>query len=87
MLTEPCEPYRKISVNATRNDGNATYSSRKRVTSDAPGNGLKNSSAASSTPNTDAVPALANSTPSVVSSTLRVSGLPKKVRYAAKLSP
>ena len=45
------------------------------------------SSAASSTPSTDAVPALANSTPSVVISTLRVSGLPKKVRYAAKLSP
>ena len=39
MLIDPCEPYRKISVNATRNDGNATYSSRKRVTSDAPGNG------------------------------------------------
>ena len=32
-------------------------------------------------------PALANSTPSVVSSTPRVSGLPKNVRYAAKLSP
>lgn len=87
MLTEPCEPYRKISVNATRNDGNATYSSRKRVTSDAPGNGRKNSSAASSTPTIDAVPALANSTHSVVPSTSRTSWLAKKARYAASVGP
>ena len=77
MLTEPCDPYKKISVNATRNDGNATNNSRKRVTSFAPGNGLKNSIDASSTPSSEASVALANRMPSVVPITPLVSGLPK----------
>ena len=77
MLTEPCEPYRKINVNATRNDGNATNSSRKRVIIRAPGNGLKNRIDASATPSSDASPALANRIHSVVPITPLVSGLPK----------